>query len=435
MLLILFISLLILLCILLYLNNGDPLAPSSLSCAMFTLSTLVALLNLKKWGISYSGETVVLILTALIAFGIGALLVKLLPNIMIINYKKKEDKDSNNKNPIVIKRSVVLFISVFMFIVTILYVKKTYEISLAMGNTGGFMTMLQYARYAFLFTDLSVGNVLAILGFMVDALGYIFAFIIIYNYVFFGKKYTKIIYFIPIIIFIVIATMATGRTVFIRLFATVLTIFVLLWYRKQNISSLRTSYIIKVFMVAIGFIGLFYVAFQLLGTLTGKTGNLTTIDMLSIYSGSSIPALNIFLKDYVPYEHFWGSESFHSLYLTLNKLGFNFPSDTIHLSFVDFSNGYNTNIYTSLRTYVFDFGYLGMILVQIILGIFFSSYYAKIKNGNINYLLIIIYGYLNYSLAIQAIEDDFFRSFMSVTQIFELLFIVFFYNILVKKKI
>lgn len=435
MLLILFISLLILTCILLYLNDGDPLAPSSLSCEMFTLSTLVALLNVEKWGINYSGKTIILILTALFSFGIGALLVKLLPKKPIIDFRRKDNSEVDEKKPIIIKNSVVLFISAFMLLITALYVKKTYEISLSMGNPGGLLTMLQYARYAYLFTELSVGNILAILGFMVDALGYIFAFVIIYNYVLFGKKQVKFIYLIPIVIFIVIAAMATGRTVFIRLIATIVTIFVLLWYRKQNISSLKVSYIIKIFIVGMGFIGCFYIAFQLLGMLTGKTGNLTTIDMLSIYTGSSIPALNIFLEDYVPFEHFWGSESLNSLYLTLNKLGFNFPSETIHLSFVDFSNGYNTNIYTSLRTYIFDFGYYGMIFVQFILGVFFSFLYTKLKSGNTNYLLIIIYGYLNYSLAIQAIEDDFFRSFMSVTQIFEILFIIFFYNILVKKKL
>lgn len=77
MLFLLFTSLIIMTCIVLYFNDGDPLAPSSLSCEIFTLSVLVALLNEKRWGVNYSIETPIVILTALIAFSAGALLVKL----------------------------------------------------------------------------------------------------------------------------------------------------------------------------------------------------------------------------------------------------------------------------------------------------------------------------------------------------------------------
>ncbi|MEK4326636.1 O-antigen polymerase [Paenibacillus sp. FSL R7-0312] len=434
MLFILFVSLLILTCILLYLNDGDPLAPSSLSSEMFTLSTLVALLNQKKWGVEYSAYTIIVILTGLIAFSIGAFFVKnIIGKKKIVHQFKQENIYALNKKLIYIKPNVVILILFFMIIITFFHVKKTYEISLIMGNTGGFMTMLQYARIAYIYTDISVGNILAILGFMVGGLGYIFVFILIYNFIYFGKKSLKMIYFLPVIVYIILATMGTGRTVFIRFMVAILTIAVLLWFEKKNIKKLKMSYVIRILMIAIFAVIAFFIAFQLLGTLTGKTGEASTLDMLSIYSGSSIPALNIFLDNNSVNGNIFGSESFHSLYSTLNKLGLNFPDDTIHLSFVDFINGYRTNIYTALRTYIFDFGYTGMILIQFIMGVLFSLYYTNIKNGGLNYIFIIIYGYLNYGLAIQAIEDELLRSFMSVTQIFELLFIVVFYRILIKK--
>lgn len=323
-----------------------------------------------------------------------------------------------------------------MSVITLFYVKKTYEISLMMGNTSGLLTMLHYVRTAYLFTDASVGSVLAILGFSVNAMGYVFVFIVLYNYVFFGKGYVKWIYFIPIIIYFISASMGTGRTVFIRFFATILTIGVLLWYKKKNINKLKLANVIRIFLVGVFGVAIFYAVFQLLGIFTAKTGTLSVWDMLSIYTGSSIPGLNIFLNDFIPDNHFWGSESFHSLYSTLNMVGFNLPNDTIHLEFVDFSNGYSTNIYTSLRSYIYDFGYLGMFLVQFINGVFFSLFYVNIKSRKkINYLFIIVYGYLNYGLAIQGIEEDFLRSFMSVTQIFEIFFITIFYNVLVKGKV
>lgn len=57
------------------------------------------------------------------------------------------------------------------------------------------------------------------------------------------------------------------------------------------------------------------------------------------------------------------------IYNNLNSLGADLPKVKAFLPFVDFG-GINTNVYSIAGRYILDYGFVGMVLLMSILGIF-----------------------------------------------------------------
>ncbi|WP_195540292.1 O-antigen polymerase [Eubacterium maltosivorans] len=436
MLIFLFLTLIIFTLLVLVVNNGDFLDPLCLSCEVFTFSTFIALLNQKTWQLEFfSAKTYFTIILALVFFGIGEIIIKIFFSKKLFVAHKEKRIMLLSQTPINLSKKLTLGISLMMLVGALQILKKTYEISLQVGNTDGVMGMLASARVAYIYTDLSLGTDLAIFSFLINAMGYIFTFILVYNTVHFGKRSFSIITVFPIVVFFFTAALGTGRTVFIRYIVVIITMSVLFVYQKKNIQKTSVPYLCKLIILVFLALIIFFTFFQILGIFTGKTGNLTAWDTFSIYTGSSISAFNNFITNYRPVSHFWGNESFYGIYGILNKFSSYFPNESIHLDFVYFTSIYKTNVYTSLRSYIYDFGFIGMCVIQLLIGMAFSFCYMQIRKKRNNFLSILIYGYFNYGLVMQGIEDTLFRSFMSITQIFELFFIIIIYIFLIKPKI
>ena len=78
------------------------------------------------------------------------------------------------------------------------------------------------------------------------------------------------------------------------------------------------------------------------------------------------------------------------------------------------ANGLNTgNIYTTFYAYIYDFGYIGIIILPFIIGFVSEIIYIKAKNTNLNNekinLSIILYSYIFYTLAFSFFSNKFFE--------------------------
>lgn len=176
----------------------------------------------------------------------------------------------------------------------------------------------------------------------------------------------------------------------------------------------------------------------MLGITTGKTGKKSTVEMIYEYSGASIIALDISINEYnnnyIDDGRFFGEESFYGFYGFLNAMGIKVPNTILHLPFVTTGENQRTNIYTALRTYLYDFGYFGTYLVQFILGLIIGFLYSLLRKNANNPVYLLLYGIILYGVAMQGIEEIQLRNFMSITNIFTVLFFVLLYNLLIKKK-
>ncbi len=155
--------------------------------------------------------------------------------------------------------------------------------------------------------------------------------------------------------------------------------------------------------------------------------------MVSVYTGMSIPSLDVWLNKAKDIPTVFGEETMYGVTSVLRKLNIiQYLRETVrHLEFVDFGDA-TGNVYTCFRRYINDFGYVGMLLVQTAVGSFYSVFYNNIKRENGFGILLIFYGILMYPLLMQSIDELILSSYLSTSYVYLVIYILVFYFILIK---
>lgn len=397
--------------------NGDMLAPLPLSVESFLLVAMVASFFNGFSGIDISPYTILIIMLALAVYAVGYILARG----VLQRTPYNEFSPTIKPLPVPSKK-----LSVFMLITSILISYIAFQGTLALARTVDATatpaTMLMLARNAELFNDIdrSIPGVMA--SFFLNALGYFYMFIIISNKVLRRGNF-KILKNYKIELLIILVSVAAGilstnRTFMIKIFVFILTAVYYLAYikfKKRRYKVREVWGMTKTLsFVVIGF----FLVFQLLGLMTGKTGKATASEMLYGYSGAAIVAFDKSVDSYEPDNRFFGEQSFYGLYGFLNALGFPVPNRILHLPFVSFEDGRTTNIYTSLHSYLYDFGFIGIYVVQFLLGIIGGGAYSMLKRFGKYPPYIFLYSLFLYGIVMQGIEDMALRDFMGITNVF-----------------
>lgn len=414
-----------------HISNGDLMAPLPLTYASFLLVALVAFTynGFQKMDISF--YTIIFIISNLFVFSIG----------YILNYHfwgKKYNYVNNREIKAIHISNKVSIIILFIDVIT-LYLSFNNTLSQArlVNANANIFNMLEYARSALLFKDVSGSLIVNIFAFFSIATGYLYSYKLINNYIIKTKEKKIYIFFSIMIVFISLltSTLSTGRTFLIKYITICVVMYMYLYKSKLNITKYSLNRILKNVKNFVIVLISFFCVFQLMGLTTGKTGKRTAVDMLYTYTGSSIIALDTSLKKYDSYQdnRFFGEESFYGLYGSLNAIGIKVPNNILHLPFVQVGENQTTNIYTSLRTYLYDYGYVGTYIVQFILGLIFGFMYFLLKKHGKNAIYLFIYGIGVYGIVMQGIEEIQLRNFMSITNIVTTIFFSLLYYLLVKK--
>src|SRR5699024_6106445 len=148
------------------------------------------------------------------------------------------------------------------------------------------------------------------------------------------------------------------------------------------------------------------------------------VEKISIYAGSSIKALDIYLQQ--PNNNgaeAFGQETLINIYGFLSKINISVPVTSRHLEFVQFGDYLTTNIYTALRRYINDYVFVGMVMLQYLIGCFFGGFYFIVKYLKVNLIWILIYSYFFYALVMQSIDDIFLSEMLNYVTIFRIIVI------------
>jgi oligosaccharide repeat unit polymerase len=407
-------------------SRGDILSPWVVTCGMFILSTGVVLLNVWKWGTSYHLYSIIIIVSALLFFGLGEFFSK---GIIILRGKNSLIlKEKLKLYPIKIHNNSVIFISFIMFALLIFDFVATYKLSLQGGNPGGFDLMLKYARYSQGTLGLSKGIIITRLIPLNQAFGYFFTYVYLYNRILFGIRMNKLI-LLPVIIYAGTAVLSTGRTSFMRILIFAVITAAILFKSKNGWSNKNTSKIVK--RATIGLIAFFFI-FTFAGRLTGKGLYNTPLEVISYYTGSSILLLDRYLVREAVENEYFGSHTLYGLYNILRGIGFNIPMFKPPLE-MEYIPHFYSNLYTSLRRYIQDFNVGGMLFIQFCLGAIYGGAYTRIRMENKMGLSLFIYATLFYPVIESAIEERFLIDVMTFTNLFGVLLMVIVYKSLVKK--
>jgi oligosaccharide repeat unit polymerase len=406
------------------------LSPTVIATIMFAVSTFVAMINVNIWKFTIAPITVVVILTSLMAFGIGEFLV----HVMYYN-KKRQITYILPQRLIEISFLVILFLSIVLIFLVFHYYSETVKVAKYYGYTDGPL-MLWYVRQSYSDLDSPVArDAIALYSSRIsEILAYIFTYIFLYNYIFFKAK--KIIrYIFPVLVYIPYIILTGGRTGFIIL-VTVWIIVGSLFFLQKN--KWNRHIMKKIIIVGIIGIGAFFSFFIFAGSFRNSKMLESGISILSEYIGVCIPGLDNYIVNYSGIKaKYFGGQSFREIYASLRQIGIDIP-----ISYTQYRSGDEIthlhglvgprNAATIIESYINDFGFLGLYILFFIWGYLFSFFFEQIRNKR-NYGLI-IYSYMLYGVTEFIVTERIFTLFFSSIFIKKFILIVFFNYLFLDKR-
>lgn len=410
-LLIIFIAMLI--CVY-YLFDKEIIEPAVIFVSVYTLSIFCACLNVTKWNINLSITTFWIIL-------IGALEFIAISYYICNKYKNKNLKKSRTFGEIKIAKKTI-YLSIFISILTlILLICNVVYISKKYGNFNNFSEMLRiFKEYTSYKGVVKLNFVVRTLLKIVIANAYIYIFIFINNVIVCKQRIKEnikanILYICCPIIYILCTLLQSNRSGLIDYALMILTMSLLLYLMKNKWKE-------KIMIKKIMFIGIIFsvllVLFYLIAGLVGRENEKNMFEYITFYVGGSIECLNQYVKEPVETK-IAGEETFHNLLTNLNDMHItNLDlNSSIHLEFRYYGKTMIGNIYTAYRRWIHDFGYIGALILNGFMAVFFNVFYNKIKYGNYKkektILMIIIYSYMSYSIYYHPLDSIFYNEFIS----------------------
>ena len=411
--------------------NKDLLSPSNISILMFLLSTLLAYIGTFSWNnvSDISFKLVFIIIIGLIAFVLGEFITRK------FFHNDKENIQKLKMKVIKIKKWKIIITVIFTIITGIFLILEIKRICSFYGfNSNSIPKLLAFYRTKtdLFSTDLvkdgiKINFLVSQMKKVCEVLCIIFGYIFVNNVILKDKLKNNIGYLIILFLNLLICFTNSGRSIFMHMLVGILMIYIILYYLKNHNKDIKKINK-KVFIIALVALILALILFCLVIPLVGRKIKVNYFDYIGFYLGAPIPSFNIFLNKMPIHDSFIGSETFHNLYALLNRLHIVKYVEIGSHNWVKFNYSLRSNIYSSLRCYFYDFGYLGVFLCQFIFGIIYSKFYLKAKNAN-NVPLLILYGYFSYVLIDQIRDNQFYGliSFATVARIFLIYVLYYFY--------
>lgn len=150
--------------------------------------------------------------------------------------------------------------------------------------------------------------------------------------------------------------------------------------------------------------------FVLLALILGKGGNLqasfadnisSLLDTFRIYLLGPLPTFDIFVRHHESLR--LGDNVFRTLWAATDKLGLETPALPVVHEFVNVP--YASNVYTVYRPYFDDFGLIGAVAVQFILGVIHGALYRKL--GSLDPFWTCVFAFSLFALALQFFQDEY----------------------------
>lgn len=395
--------------------DRDLFAPPAVVCLSFLFSTMCALYNERAWGIDFSFDTTLVILTGISTFLLGGIIGVFLSN----GRKMNQFNFSHQVYPvqfIYVSKIKILVVIAFQVVVLFwLYRSMTQTVGFVGISWSDIMHL-----YRFQSMHLSPEEMTMRLPYLLrQSLQLCFGFASVFSYTvgnnLAAKKKFSFLYWIPIILGVLGILMQGYRGAVFRLWA----ILIVVWYTIQKRAGgwrprKETSKMIRKMAVSVLVIAVLFSATREFVGRKGSGNEWSTLDYITFYGGCSIAALDLFIKEpnVDNNDDIWGKETFY--YLNQNIAAWlgkqEYRSSIAERGFQRTANGTSIgNVYTAMRHPIADFGYFGLPVVMSAMGCFFTFLYCKTRNkhgtGKIDFLLLI------YSCCTSTIFLYFFSSY------------------------
>lgn len=413
-------------------SKYDVMHPFVILMCTMTFSFSMMITKADAWHMHFSTFAGIILVTSLITFGIGALwsdwnLKK------IKNSEQPLDEIQKLEPPLHIK-NIIYWSSILLMIVFLYFNFNTvYMTSLKLGNTNGYSGMIRTVRLAQehgLTTAFS--RWYSYRDTFSTSFTYFSLYIFFYN-IFFAQKpfWQSIKYLMPVVFYIPMLILSGGRLGLLQFVVFVITVSSFLYQKKHNFDlESRKITIVGFILSGIGFL-LLFLGF---GFFTGKVSfnGRDPFTILVHYAGLSMPAFSSFLNSSFLEMDSIGNSTLWDLTRKFAVFGLNVPAPTIFLTFIDF-NGTTTNVYTAMRRYINDYGYIGMYFIMFFLGMFYTAIYNLIRFKCKNSVWIIIYAMICLPLYFSINDDMFLAKIIKTSELYQMGLIYIFYRFGISK--
>ena len=414
-------------------SKFDILHPWVIICSMMTASALFACIGSYKWSYYISVDAALVVISAVIMFGIGAVWTDYYMGNKVIW------DDSMNHDQYIISNERLIVAIVLVLFFSYLQVQETYRNSLLYGNTEGYWGMVRVMRKVIESNTFSYSRWRTYRTIIASSIMYCSLFTFLYNMIYSVKVYRikAIKFLLPIISYFPFLLVSGGREGILEIVLFALMSGSILYGRKNKFSLTGNRKILLAFFLSwSGFI----VLFLLFGFITGKVriGGRGPLTIITHYLGLSFPALTLWLKK-IPIESpLIGSTTLMGIYGNLRTLGMKLPKVISFLPFVGFEgiseNYVNTNVYTTMMRYIKDYGYVGMMLIMSFLGILYSFMYSFLKYRTKHLELIAMYSTILMPLFFSMNDERFLMRVLTTATVYKFVALFFTFKILVKQK-
>lgn len=394
-------------------------APSVLLLLSFLMASLLIFINYFNWDVSLSPKFIFYVISAIISFVTCTHLTRYI----FINIRTGKimtlQRYKEISSP---KFSMEVILVVVFFIYLLLYFRRV-------GFNLDFTTMLSSAYNENVSNSGNSGGVLETqLLKMITGIVYISYYQFLLARYVVKSRYSIFTLVLNTTIFLLTAILSTDRNILLRffIFSIVLWIMFYLDINKDYVKNINFKIIKR--LIIFGSIVLF--VFYFTGRLKGYVSDFNR--SISLYGGSGLYNFNIFLNNFSDFQLKMGEETFKSIQVLSNTIFGTITHDSI--SFFDpqiafkSSTGfvYISNIYSALRPFLIDFGYLGMILFPGFIGIFYESLYSIAMKHKYNFSWI-IYSALIYPVVYFSVSEQFFAR-IHLGSMYEIFWLIVFYQ-------
>lgn len=150
----------------------------------------------------------------------------------------------------------------------------------------------------------------------------------------------------------------------------------------------------------------------------GRSGSIRLKDYIGIYLGAPLANLDAYLQN----GHFGGSSPFGRMtfFCWYTYIGYKFGiTDWMYTFDLPFQmrNGFDMgNVYTTFYSYIYDFGYIGMVLLVIAMAVISQVCYEKaaLRGGvKYNWPWLLIYSFISYQLLFSFFSNKFYEEVLT----------------------
>ncbi len=372
------------------------MAPPTVISLGFLMGSVCTLYNEQRWGLEFSGYTVVIVTVGISGFIIGGIIAVLCTN------RLRGFELACTQAPatfIEIERIKTLIVCLFQLITMYLLFQEIRRIT-------GYSDWLQaVARYRELTGRHAMENMDVVVMSMMtkNMVSLSFVAALVYAYIIGNNlaapKRQTLLNLAPVLLHSSMILLQGARAEIIRIFLVVLITYYVTMKRslgwKKNSRTRRMIIGMAVSVVAFGGV------FSAVRELAGRSSQADPLYYVTFYAGCPMAAFDVFLKGPIEPPPVWGGRTFYNLFLTTSVF-FRWPGRyNFYSEFLMSPTGQEIgNATTVLRAPYTDFGPVGMFFAVVGFGIFYTAFYCRVRkkvSAHPMDFVLLIYSYVAYS--------------------------------------